>query len=385
MAVLRLITIPISHYCEKARWALQYAGLEYREEPHVQGVHRIYARRAGGAGTVPVLVTPDGAIGESEQILEFCDRSLPRERSLFGGEPERAEVLALCRRFDAVLGPSARRLIYVHMFAQPERALRYNNQGVPGWEDRAIRHGVPLMRRVVGQALGIRPGIELADEATVWREFDMVAGLLSDGRAHLLGDRFTAADLTFGALASAVLLPAVYGWTLPRPQDLDAGTAAIISRAREHPAGPTRCSSAPTGSSSGPGDVGRFGQCPCLAPAINSRRMVTGGGTTIDAAGGHRAPSDGPPSLPAVRLQGIRKTYGDVVAIEDLSLEVHEGEFFTMLGPSGSGKTTTLRVIAGFESADAGCVELHGADVTNSPPYERAVNTVFQDSPCSRT
>ena len=57
-----------------------------------------------------------------------------------------------------------------------------------------------------------------------------------------------------------------------------------------------------------------------------------------------------------MRLDGIRKTYGDVVAIEKLSLEVRAGEFFTMLGPSGSGKTTTLRVIAGFELADSGSV-----------------------------
>jgi putative spermidine/putrescine transport system ATP-binding protein len=80
-----------------------------------------------------------------------------------------------------------------------------------------------------------------------------------------------------------------------------------------------------------------------------------------------------------VRLSGIRKSYGEVVAIENLSLEIRPGEFFTMLGPSGSGKTTTLRVIAGFERADTGRVELHGVDVTDSAPYERPVNTVFQD------
>jgi putative spermidine/putrescine transport system ATP-binding protein len=83
--------------------------------------------------------------------------------------------------------------------------------------------------------------------------------------------------------------------------------------------------------------------------------------------------------LPAVRLQEVRKTFGEVVAVERLSLEVRAGEFFTMLGPSGSGKTTTLRVIAGFELADSGSVELEGVDVTRSPPYERPVNTVFQD------
>jgi putative spermidine/putrescine transport system ATP-binding protein len=80
-----------------------------------------------------------------------------------------------------------------------------------------------------------------------------------------------------------------------------------------------------------------------------------------------------------VRLSGIRRTFGDVVAIENLDLDIAEGEFFTMLGPSGSGKTTTLRVIAGFEQPDEGHVELEGVDVTRVPPSERDVNTVFQD------
>jgi putative spermidine/putrescine transport system ATP-binding protein len=99
----------------------------------------------------------------------------------------------------------------------------------------------------------------------------------------------------------------------------------------------------------------------------------------MDAPGGRSPLAGDAPGAPAVRLSGIRKTYGDVVAIEGLSLEIRAGEFFTMLGPSGSGKTTTLRVIAGFERADEGRVELHGTEVTDSAPYERPVNTVFQD------
>ena len=86
-----------------------------------------------------------------------------------------------------------------------------------------------------------------------------------------------------------------------------------------------------------------------------------------------------PRAVPDVALVGLRKTFGDVVAVDDVDLEIAPGEFFTMLGPSGSGKTTTLRVIAGFELPDSGTVELHGSDVTGSPPYERPVNTVFQD------
>jgi putative spermidine/putrescine transport system ATP-binding protein len=80
-----------------------------------------------------------------------------------------------------------------------------------------------------------------------------------------------------------------------------------------------------------------------------------------------------------VRLLGVRKTYGEVVAVDHVDLEVEAGEFFTLLGPSGSGKTTTLRLIAGFERPDAGRIELSGVDVTNRAPYERDVNTVFQD------
>ncbi|MDX6583977.1 MAG: putative spermidine/putrescine transport system ATP-binding protein [Solirubrobacterales bacterium] len=84
-------------------------------------------------------------------------------------------------------------------------------------------------------------------------------------------------------------------------------------------------------------------------------------------------------AAPDIRLRGVRKAYGDVVAVAGLDLEVAHGEFFTMLGPSGSGKTTTLRMIAGFEIPDAGTIELGGRDVGNLPAYDREVNTVFQD------
>jgi putative spermidine/putrescine transport system ATP-binding protein len=83
--------------------------------------------------------------------------------------------------------------------------------------------------------------------------------------------------------------------------------------------------------------------------------------------------------LPAVRLVGLRKSFGHLAAVAGVDLEIAEGEFFTMLGPSGSGKTTLLRLIAGFERPDAGVVELAGTDVTRQPPYARDVNTVFQD------
>jgi putative spermidine/putrescine transport system ATP-binding protein len=78
-------------------------------------------------------------------------------------------------------------------------------------------------------------------------------------------------------------------------------------------------------------------------------------------------------------LASLSKRYGEVVAVAGIDLEVQPGEFFTMLGPSGSGKTTTLRMIAGFEDPSGGTIELAGEDVSGVPPYDRAVNTVFQD------
>ncbi|HEY4279377.1 MAG TPA: ABC transporter ATP-binding protein [Conexibacter sp.] len=100
---------------------------------------------------------------------------------------------------------------------------------------------------------------------------------------------------------------------------------------------------------------------------MTGTQMAAGGDTLAGTA------------APAVRGTGLRKAYGEVVALEGIDLEVQRGEFFTMLGPSGSGKTTTLRLIAGFEAPDAGHVELDGVDVTGRAPYQRDVNTVFQD------
>jgi glutathione S-transferase len=236
--VLRLVTIPISHYCEKARWALERAGLPYREERHVQGIHRFASRRAGGGGTTPVLVTPEGSLGESEEILHWVDERTPPGQRLFPSAPaDRVEVERLCRRFDGRLGPRGRRLMYVNMLAQPELMLRFNNQGVPAWEDRALRLGWPLAVRFVKRALGVRPGIEVEDEAAVWGELDFVAELLADGREHLCGESFGAADLTFAALSASLIVPPVYGVPLPQPEVLPPDIAEFIQRVRAHPAG----------------------------------------------------------------------------------------------------------------------------------------------------
>src|SRR5919108_136616 len=81
----------------------------------------------------------------------------------------------------------------------------------------------------------------------------------------------------------------------------------------------------------------------------------------------------------AVRLRGVTKRYGPVTAVDGIDLDIREGELLTLLGPSGSGKTTTLRMIAGFELPTEGTIHLGGVDVNTRPPFDRDVNTVFQD------
>jgi putative spermidine/putrescine transport system ATP-binding protein len=125
-----------------------------------------------------------------------------------------------------------------------------------------------------------------------------------------------------------------------------------------------------------------------LIPEPSERPVHSGAGSGeadeepvgVDAAtAAETSTADMRGTVPAVQLEGLVKRYGEVDAVAGIDLTVADGEFFSMLGPSGCGKTTTLRMIAGFEQPTAGRVLLHGQDVTGVPPFDRDVNTVFQD------
>jgi glutathione S-transferase len=236
--VRRLLTIPISHFCEKARWALDRARLDYVEERHVQGIHQIVARRAGGGTTMPVLVADEGVFPESEDILRYADERTDAMLRLFPAEARlRDEVVALSRWLDAGLGPDGRRLMYAHMLDLKGPMLRVNNQGVPGWEAKAMTALWPLAKRWGRRELGIGPDAIRDDGRRVRESFDAIAERLADGRPHLCGERFSAADLTFACLAAAVLVPPEYGVRLPQPDELPDHIARDVRTFREHPAG----------------------------------------------------------------------------------------------------------------------------------------------------
>ena len=235
MAPARLVTIPISHFCEKARWGLDRAGIAYREERHIQVLHRVASRRAGGRGTVPVLVTGEGVFAQSADILAYADRHGAR---LYPDDPAlRAEVTALERGFDADLGPEARRWAYFHILPRRDLGRDYNNPGVPAWERRAFPLLLGPMSGYIRHALDIGPDTDAVAVAAVRRTFDAVAARLADGRRYLCGDAFTAADLAFAALAGAAILPPQYGIPLPQPHELPPAMADGVRAFREHPGG----------------------------------------------------------------------------------------------------------------------------------------------------
>ncbi len=234
----QLITIPISHFCEKARWALDRAGIEYRERAHMQALHWVAVKRARGGRTVPVLVTDEGVLSESADILDYADARAPADRRLYPEDPAlAAEVRALERDFDARLGPHGRRWMYDNMRGQRALVKRYGPTGVPAWQRRALPVAYGTVTRIIDRYLEITPGNVAESLGEVHASFDAVGERLSDGRPYLMGDAFTAADLTFSALSAAVLLPPQYGVPLPQPDELPAPMAAVTRELRAHPAG----------------------------------------------------------------------------------------------------------------------------------------------------
>ncbi|HEV2784833.1 MAG TPA: glutathione S-transferase [Solirubrobacteraceae bacterium] len=234
-----LITIPISHFCEKARWALDRAGIEYEERAHMQVLHAVAAKRAGSSrGTVPVLVCGDTVLAESADILAYADARAPQDRRLYPDDPaEAGAIRTLERDFDARLGPQARLWMYDNMRGQRALVKRYAPTGVPAWQRLALPLAYGTVARIIDRHFAINPGTAEQALRDVRATFDEVGQRLADGRPYLMGERFTAADLTFSALSAAVVMPPEYGVPLPQPDELPPTMGTVARELREHRAG----------------------------------------------------------------------------------------------------------------------------------------------------
>ena len=234
----RLVTIPISHFCEKARWALDRAGISYVEQPHLQLIHVVAARLAGGRNTVPVFVTGTGqALADSSDILRWADTQVDAERRLYPDGDLGVQARELEASLDEGLGPDGRLWLYHETLPAVRELRRWALAGVPRWERWMFDVGRSGIDAAVRRYLRIDAVAAGAALDRVTRVFDAIAERLSDGRRFLLDDRFTAADLTFAALAAPVLLPERYGSPLPPLEAMPDAVIREVSRLRDHPAG----------------------------------------------------------------------------------------------------------------------------------------------------
>jgi glutathione S-transferase len=230
----RLITIPVSHYSEKARWALDYLQIPYQELAHMPPFHRSATKKHGGT-SVPVLITDTGVATDSTDILRYLDRLYPEK--LYSIDPQiqplstELEIL-----FNNTLGVQTRRWGYSHILT-PKLLYPKWTQGVPFWEKLLF----PVIFPKVGKIVRSNFDITETSAAESCREieivFDRVDGLLADGRKYLLGDRFSAIDITFAALAAPILQPPEHHIP-PTPLDvLPDRMQTDIRKAQATPAG----------------------------------------------------------------------------------------------------------------------------------------------------
>jgi glutathione S-transferase len=228
-----LVTIPFSHFCEKARWSLDHARVPYVEEGHAPIFHMAAVRRAGGRRSVPVLVLENGGgvLDDSPLIVRWADARATSDRKLLPPDgPARDDALALERRLDVDFAPHVRRLAYFHLLADRPLSRRVMGLRTPRREGALVGIAFPLVRRVLQRAMAIEARSALDSRDRVRRTFDRIGERLRDGRPYLLGDRFGAADITFAAFASPLLLPE--GHALADAAPLDAVPEALAAEIR---------------------------------------------------------------------------------------------------------------------------------------------------------
>lgn len=204
-----LLTIAYSHYCEKARWALDRSGLEYREESHLPLFHIFYNRKHQARRTVPALVTPQGVLKDSADILAYADQQ--------GAElyptPLRSEILSWEHRFNEVLGPCVRTWAYAWIKDRTDLLESLIAHGKP-LERKLVTPLLPRLVQQIARMYRVYPGCEAPMEReinAIWQQTDH----LLKQQPYLVGRQFTAADLTLAALGGILVQPPEYGFRYP--------------------------------------------------------------------------------------------------------------------------------------------------------------------------
>ncbi len=236
MVQARLITIPFSHYCEKARWILDATGVAYREEPHVPVAHLRATRRVGGK-TVPVLVHGDVILRDSSDIARHAEALAPEERRLVPAEKDaRVRVLAIEDELDETLGVDARLLAYWHTLGDETTARGFMGRMMRLRSPLAQRVAAAMFRTMIYRVYRVSAESARRAEARVRSTFARLGEALEKDR-YLVAGRFTLADLTLAALASPLLGPPEHPITGRSKAGPAPGLAALRAELSALPAG----------------------------------------------------------------------------------------------------------------------------------------------------
>jgi glutathione S-transferase len=230
----RLITFAHSHYCEKARWALDLAGVPYREERWLPLLHLWRTRRLGGR-SVPILVAGDRVLRESADIVAWAAAAGDALRP--ASAEERSSAAETERWLDRELGPHARRWAYAELLGCKALLNRCVASGLGPGQRPLTPAVMSLARPLIRRAFRITPDSAARSLARVHEVFATVGERLADGDGWLVGRAFTSADLAFAALAAPVLLPEGFGGALPRLDEVPATMRAEVTRLRDSTAG----------------------------------------------------------------------------------------------------------------------------------------------------
>ncbi|MCC3465163.1 MAG: glutathione S-transferase [Microcoleus sp. PH2017_25_DOB_D_A] len=235
--VIRLITIPISHYCEKVRWALDLLKIPYIEERHVPPFHRSATSKNGGS-SVPVLVTKSGNFTDSTDILHYLDTISSSGQYLYPTNVEmRQEVEALEELFDARLGEYTRNWGYFYRSGDRKTMRRAWCNSTPVLERIGFEIAFPLISAKVRQVYNITADSAASSLQGIKEIFEIVDRRLAGGKTYLVGDTISAADITFAALAAPVLLPSEHPVSVAKIEELPIEMAAVIKELQSTAAG----------------------------------------------------------------------------------------------------------------------------------------------------
>ena len=233
----RLITIPVSHYCEKVRWALDYLKLPYVEEPHMPPFHRFLTTKFGGK-SAPVLITKDGNVTDSTDILKYLDSIVVSDSKIYSTNPEqRQQIEELEEFFDEELATATRQWGYFNVIDRKKIIQDKWCQGVPFIEKLLFPVVYPLMRSVVKKKYHVNAESAAQAYEQIKSIFVKVSSLLADGRNYLVGDKMSAADISFASLAAPILQPPQHPSNSSGLQQLPAKMLSEIKTIQETTAG----------------------------------------------------------------------------------------------------------------------------------------------------